>query len=216
MTFSPALTAPPGGFGFNLGTAQQVASYIPVVGNIASNLGSVAGAIGIDTKTPAQHIAERSANGELLKSAAIGGNNLAWEKLWVASGRPLPVRRVSEVARVGDNTATKNVNEFFGWARVGEQLTAMLREVENFRGAPPPPTGATQGQIIGMLTQQVLQSGAVMTATQGGTFGGMGFGGIGDSPQNHDGAQSNAPPSSTNYVVVGAIILAMLFVLKRR
>lgn len=198
------------GFGLNFGTLSSIAQKAPVVGGIVSNLASVGKAVGIkiDTTTPAQHIRERTAKGEALKAAAIAGSDIAWEKLWTASSRALPVQRVDSVPRLADK-------QFIGWPRVGEILTAMLREVENARGALPKPTGASTQQVISMSTDTVLTSGALVTASQGGTFGGMGFG-IGDSPQQHSVAQSNGAPSSTNYVVVGGLILAMLLILRKR
>jgi len=205
VSFSPTLT--------QIGTVAQKA---PIVGGIISNLTSVGQAVGIkiDTTSPSQHVAERTSNGERLKSAAISGSNLAWEKLWIASGRPLPVRRVADVARVGDDKSTQ-ANEFFGWPRVGDVLTAMLRDVENFRGALPAPSGLTQNQIIAMSTDTVLSG--MTTQSLGGNVGSSLFeNGVGTSPANHAGAQSLGAPTSTNYVVVGGIILAMLLILRKR
>lgn len=216
MPFNPVLSLPDSafkpvgpGFGLNLTTLGAIATKAPIIGGIVSNLGSVGKLVGIhiDTQSPASHIKERLALAEPLKQAAIAGNDLAWEKLWTASSRPLPVSHV--------DTVPQQKNPFFGWARVDSQLAAMLREVEAARGGLPKPSGYATNDIVQSTPQQILQAGLQQTTSIGGASG---FTGIGNSPATHDGAQSNpgGVPSSTNYVVVGAIVLALLFLVKGR
>jgi len=123
--------------------------------DITNQLGGIAKKVGVDLQSPQSHIDERMRKAAELKERALSGDRAAWEQLWQASGRTLPVRAPASAAPVNGST---------GWPRVKPQLATMLSDLEaQIPGGPGNAapgrinTGGDLGALGSSLTDQLPQ-----------------------------------------------------------
>jgi len=106
---------------------------VDITSQIKNSLAGTLGISGNRLKSPKALIAERQAKADALKARVESGDRAAWEQLWLASGRALPIRAVM--------SAPINGNQ--GWPRVKPYLQGVLQELEAKYGS----TGALPAQL---------------------------------------------------------------------
>lgn len=106
---------------------------VDITSQIKNSLAGTLGISGNRLKSPNALIAERQAKADALKARVMSGDRAAWEQLWLASGRALPIRAVMSASVDGNQ----------GWPRVKPYLQGVLQELEQKYGT----TGALPAQL---------------------------------------------------------------------